>query len=66
MKIRLEFEPRDIWIGVYWTDTVHYPANGPLTKTFDVYICILPCFPLHIETRSRTYKLDGEHNSEVE
>ncbi len=39
MKAKLKFEPRDLWIGVYWD-------RSPVR--LDVYICVVPCFPLHI------------------
>jgi hypothetical protein len=37
---RFEFQPRDLWIGVYWKD------DG---LTLDVWICVLPCIPLHLQ-----------------
>lgn len=33
------FEPRDIWVGVYWK---RFPA------ALDVYVCLLPMLPLNI------------------
>lgn len=38
-RTRLFFEPRDIWIGVYWK---RYP------KALDIYICLLPCLPINV------------------
>lgn len=36
---RFEWKLEDLWIGVFWkTDR---------TQTFDIWICILPCLPLH-------------------
>ena len=43
IKARIEFEPRDLWIGVYW----NYHTIGTL-KHLDIYICIIPIFPIHI------------------
>ena len=37
MKARLLFEPRDIWIGVFWD---RRPGG------LHVYICVVPCAPL--------------------
>lgn len=37
--LRLQWEPRDCWIGLYWTRA---------TYSTHVYICLLPCFPLHV------------------
>jgi hypothetical protein len=35
-----EFEPRDVWVGIYW--------NWPGPVRFDLYICLLPMLPLHL------------------
>ncbi len=37
--MRFHFEPRDIWIGIFWRHTeiaLHF------------YICVLPLIPFHI------------------
>ena len=52
-KIAIKFEPRDFWIGVYWT---HYkpPASEfsilhmLLPDEFQVYICLVPFVPIVI------------------
>lgn len=44
MKARIKFEPRDLWVGVYW-DRRHHPPE------LDVYVCLVPCFPLHVRFR---------------
>lgn len=43
-------EPRDLWVGVYWdfergTDEDGY---GNDQRTFDIYVCVVPCLPLHL------------------
>ncbi len=38
----LLFEPRDLWIGVYWNRT----TRGPLHT--DVFVCIIPMLPIKI------------------
>lgn len=38
-RVRVEFEPRDLWIGVYFN-------FGLLSN--HIYICILPLLPIHI------------------
>lgn len=38
-RIELKFEPRDLWIGVYWNR--HWYA-------LEVYICIVPLLPLKV------------------
>jgi hypothetical protein len=36
---QFQFEPRDIWIGVFWRHT---------EIALHLYICVLPLLPLHI------------------
>ena len=38
---RLLFEPRDLWVGLYWT-------KDRFTESWHFYICIVPMFPLKI------------------
>lgn len=38
---RFEFEPRDLWLGVYWNWQVL-----PLADVLDVYVCLLPTLPI--------------------
>jgi hypothetical protein len=40
--VALKFEPRDLWVGVYWNKT----RRGPLHT--DVFICLIPLFPVQI------------------
>lgn len=39
MKARFEFKFEDMWVGVFWRKG----ANQT-----EVWICLVPCFPLHI------------------
>lgn len=41
------FEPRDLWIGVYWNLTTIHDVPAQL----DIYICLLPTLPFHIQKR---------------
>ena len=51
MRIRIEFKIEDFWIGAFWRST--FDAVGPSRKdwvraTYDLWICLIPCFPLHL------------------
>jgi hypothetical protein len=39
---RIAWEPRDLWVGIYWTKRDY----GTELKAFQLYVCILPCFPI--------------------
>ena len=38
--MRMEFVPRDAWIGVF--------SRNHRQIKYDIWICLIPCFPLHI------------------
>lgn len=42
--LELLFEPRDLWIGVFWD--VPYSPFDPFWQ-LEIYLCIIPCLPLH-------------------
>jgi hypothetical protein len=45
MSVRWFFEPRDIWVGAYWTR-----ADD---RSLKVYICLLPMLPILIQFAPR-------------
>lgn len=60
MNIQLLFEPRDLWIGVFWdvkerlVDAVTRKRKAaPLIR---VYICLLPTLPLRVQFIARLWR----------
>jgi hypothetical protein len=43
-SLRLLWEPRDMWVGVYWTRDEVAPGVPLLT----VYVCVVPCLPIRL------------------
>lgn len=39
MTVQIEWKPQDMWVGVFWKRRV---------ISTDVWICLVPCFPIHI------------------
>lgn len=56
MNIKLLFEPRDLWIGLYWT----VKWSGWDRKLF-LYFCLIPTLPLlvSISLKPWVYTSDG-------
>jgi len=59
LKARFEFKLEDLWVGVFWRTVRLLPEGAgmlnavPLDHTVlplqtDWWICLVPCFPLHI------------------
>lgn len=51
LRIRLFFEPRDLWVGLYWNGPYfQHIEDGyglePPEQRIDFYLCLLPCLPL--------------------
>lgn len=42
MTAKFEFKLEDFWIGIFW-------RRGELNS--HVWVCLIPCFPLHLEWR---------------
>jgi hypothetical protein len=39
---QFQWEPRDLWVGLFWRRTA---------IALHLYVCVLPCVPLHISIR---------------
>jgi hypothetical protein len=52
--IALECHPADCWVGASWErrHTRYRTGTGVVTTEWHVWVCLVPCFPLHvIQTR---------------
>ncbi len=47
--VRLLFEPRDLWLGVY----VGKPYWEMGYRVYSLFLCIVPCFPILLSWRRR-------------
>jgi hypothetical protein len=50
-SLLLRFEPRDIWVGVFWdrrSDGLH------------VYVCLVPCLVLHVTLAELSAELEEQ------
>lgn len=45
LRVRLEWKPQDLWIGVYWKRS---DEQSRAILLYDVWICILPMLPIHL------------------
>lgn len=45
-SVRFELKLQDLWVGVFWNKTV--TLSGQLSHRYDIWICFVPCVPLHI------------------
>lgn len=48
MKFEWLFEPRDLWIGVYWTVKPWGDVKGNVDRYVEIYVCFVPCLPIKI------------------
>lgn len=60
VNIRVKFEPRDIWFGIYWN--LHKSIESQYRK-LDVYICLIPTLPIHIQYVWGLKNQDKDYNA---
>ncbi len=59
--IRIKFEPRDLWIGIYWNVEYGQFWKGATfsLRLLKIYICLLPLFPIVLTTRIGPFGKSG-------
>lgn len=48
IRCRIEWKLQDLWVGVFWKTTNCLVDSGEKPLFTDVWICILPCVPIHL------------------
>ena len=49
--VGVEWKPADLWVGAYWDRRrISYVLEGAgtVTEEFHLWVCLLPCLPIHV------------------
>lgn len=44
--VSIKFEPRDIWVGIYWKKELRYNLDDTAYSCVDFFVCIIPMLPI--------------------
>lgn len=44
--MKIIFEPRDLWIGVFWKLGARVTTLETDRQGYHIYLCLIPCFPI--------------------
>lgn len=47
-SIGFEYKISDFWIGLYYKCNRNDRLPNEIIKEVDIWVCFIPCFPLHI------------------
>lgn len=48
-QVQLEWKLQDFWIGAFWKNMSVYSSKRKKNiNRLDVWVCLLPCLPIHI------------------
>lgn len=50
---KIKWEPRDTWLGVYWTRPKGFIGHPPKFRSRQWFICVVPCLPIIITRREQ-------------
>lgn len=42
------WEPRDVWLGVYWTRETRTRGDELMLDFLSIYVCLVPCLPVRV------------------
>ena len=60
LSARFEWKIEDLWVGVFWRHTAAQFDEGSFPLFTDVWVCLVPCLPLHITIQRKTPPLMSE------
>ena len=47
-SIKLELNPHDFWIGIFWRFKSRRDRHGLIYDCWDIYVCLVPCVAIHV------------------
>lgn len=63
-RIRLEFKLEDMWVGVFWKHGFATLDSGKKKLWTDIWLCLLPCLPVHLTVVHKTFIPFESNNNE--
>ena len=57
--VRVKWEPRDIWLGLYWTRPEEFMGRPPVMRSRRWFVCLVPCLPIIVTKITQLRGIDG-------